>query len=178
MPHFATFLFLSAAPAYIDIGCRGRTRRMRGIQLLHVLLALMFMALPSLQAKAADAVSTAPTPPASAGAATVRTEQITGTGGTFPAPVYAKWADTARSAIGVDVTYNAIGSGAGQDQIISRSVDFGASDAPMDDARLSAAKLLQFPTVIGAVVVIVNLPRVRVVAHDATTSGSNRFLSR
>jgi ABC-type phosphate transport system substrate-binding protein len=70
--------------------------------------------------------ATPATPPASAGAATVRTEQITGTGGTFPAPVYAKWADTARSAIGVDVTYNAIGSGAGQDQIISRSVDFGA----------------------------------------------------
>jgi len=59
------------------------------------------------------------------------------------------------------VTYNAIGSGAGQDQIISRSVDFGASDAPMDDAGLSAAKLLQSPTVIGAVVVVVNLPRVR-----------------
>jgi len=134
---------------------------MRGIQLLRVLFALIFMALPSLQAKGADAVSTPATPPASASAATVRTEQISGTGGTFPAPVYAKWADTARSAIGVDVTYNAIGSGAGQDQIISRSVDFGASDAPMDDARLSAAKLLQFPTVIGAVVVIVNLPRVR-----------------
>ena len=134
---------------------------MRGIQLLRVLFALMFMALPSLQAKAADAVSTPATPPASAGAATIRTEQITGTGGTFPAPVYAKWAATARSAISVEVTYNALGSGAGQDQIISRSVDFGASDATMDDARLSAAKLLQFPTVIGAVVVIVNLPRVR-----------------
>ena len=93
---------------------------MRGILRLRVLFALMFMALPSLQAKAADAV------PAATSAATVQTEQITGTGGTFPAPVYAKWADTARSAIGVDVTYNAIGSGAGQDQIISRSVDFGA----------------------------------------------------
>jgi phosphate transport system substrate-binding protein len=128
--------------------------RMRGIQPLRVLFALMFMALLSVQAKAADAVSTRATPPASAGAAPVRTEQITGAGGTFPAPIYAKWADTARSAIGVDVTYNAIGSGAGQDQIISRSVDFGASDAPMDDTRLSAAKLLQFPTVIGAVVVM------------------------
>jgi phosphate transport system substrate-binding protein len=63
-----------------------------------------------------------------------QTEQITGPGGTFPAPVYARWADTARSAIGIDVTCNAIGSGAGQDQTISRGVDFGASDAPMDDA--------------------------------------------
>jgi hypothetical protein len=110
--------------------CRYRVSRVvwsdAGIPLLRVLFALMFMALPSLQAKAADAVSTPATPPASAGAAILRTEQITGTGGTFPAPVYAKWADTARSAIGVDVTYNAIGSGAGQDQIISRSVDFGA----------------------------------------------------
>lgn len=131
---------------------------MREIQLLRMLFALMFMAFSSLQAKASDAVFT---PPASPGAAIVETEQITGAGGTFPAPVYAKWADTARSAIGVHATYNAIGSGAGQDQIISRSVDFGASDAPMDDARLSAAKLLQFPTVVGAVVVIVNLPRVR-----------------
>jgi phosphate transport system substrate-binding protein len=132
-----------------------------GIEPLRLLFALMFMALPSLQVKAADAVSTPASPPASGGAATIQTEHITGAGGTFPAPVYAKWAAAARSAIGVDVTYNAIGSGAGQEQIISRSIDFGASDAPMDDAQLSAAKLLQFPTVVGAVVVIVNLPRVR-----------------
>src|SRR5215468_7404822 len=130
---------------------------MRGIQqLLRVLFALMLMApplaLPSLQAKADDAVTTPPAPPA----ATVRTEEITGTGGTFPAPLYAKWAETARSAIGVEMIYNALGSGAGQEAIISRKVDFGATDAPMDDAKLSAAKLLQFPTVLGAVVVIVN----------------------
>ncbi len=92
---------------------------------------------------------------------TAYARQITGAGGTFPAPVYTKWAEAAHAAIAVDLTYKAIGSTGGQDQIISRSVDFGASDAPMDAARLAAANLLQFPTVIGAVVVIVNLPRVR-----------------
>ena len=90
-----------------------------------------------------------------------RAQQIAGAGASFPAPVYAKWAEAAHAALGIDVTYQPLGSGAGQDQIISRSVDFGGSDAPMDEARLSAANLLQFPTVIAAVVVIVNLPHVR-----------------
>jgi phosphate transport system substrate-binding protein len=88
-------------------------------------------------------------------------QKITGAGGTFPAPVYAKWADAAHAAIGVDLTYAPVGSGEGQKQIIARAVDFGASDAPMDTAALAGANLLQFPTVIGAVVVVVNLPRVR-----------------
>jgi phosphate transport system substrate-binding protein len=88
-------------------------------------------------------------------------QQITGAGGTFPAPVYAKWAEAARGAIGVDLAYSAVGSGEGQKRIIARSVDFGASDAPMDAAALASASLLQVPTLLGAVVVIVNLPRVR-----------------
>jgi phosphate transport system substrate-binding protein len=88
-------------------------------------------------------------------------QQISGAGGTFPAPVYAKWADAAHAAIGVDLTYAAVGSGEGQKQIVARRVDFGASDAPMAPAALAGANLLQFPTVIGAIVVIVNLPRVR-----------------
>lgn len=88
-------------------------------------------------------------------------QPITGAGGTFPAPVYAKWAETAHAAIGIDLTYSAVGSGEGQKQIIGRKVDFGASDVPMDADRLASANLLQFPTVMAAVVVIVNLPRVR-----------------
>jgi phosphate transport system substrate-binding protein len=88
-------------------------------------------------------------------------QKISGAGGTFPAPVYAKWAEAARGAVGVDLTYAAVGSGEGQKRIVARSVDFGASDAPMDAAALTAGNLLQVPTVIGAVVVIVNLPRVR-----------------
>ena len=85
-------------------------------------------------------------------------QQITGAGGTFPAPVYAKWGEAAKAAIGVELNYQAIGSGGGQNQITNRTVDFGASDAPMDAAKLTSANLLQFPTVMGAVVPIVNLP--------------------
>lgn len=88
-------------------------------------------------------------------------QQIAGAGGTFPAPVYAKWAEAAHGAIGVDLTYSAVGSGEGQQRIVNRAVDFGASDVPMDETRLASGNLLQFPTVMGAVVVIVNLPRVR-----------------
>ncbi len=85
-------------------------------------------------------------------------QQITGAGATFPAPVYAKWGEAAKAAIGVELNYQAIGSGGGQNQITNRTVDFGASDAPMDSAKLQSANLLQFPMVMGAVVPIVNLP--------------------
>ncbi len=92
----------------------------------------------------------------------VSAQQITGAGGTFPAPVYAKWGEAAKAAVGVELNYQAIGSGGGQNQIINRTVDFGASDAPMDDAKLETNKILQIPTVMGAVVPIVNLPGVAV----------------
>jgi phosphate transport system substrate-binding protein len=88
-------------------------------------------------------------------------QQITGAGGTFPAPVYAKWGEAAKAATGIELNYQAIGSGGGQNQITNRTVDFGASDAPMDPAKLASANLLQFPTLMGAVVVIVNLPGVK-----------------
>jgi phosphate transport system substrate-binding protein len=87
-------------------------------------------------------------------------QQITGAGATFPAPVYAKWGEAAKAATGIELNYQAIGSGGGQNQILNRTVDFGASDAPMDPAKLESGKLLQFPSVMGAVVVIVNLPNV------------------
>ena len=88
-------------------------------------------------------------------------QAITGAGGTFPAPLYAKWAEAAKPTIGVSLSYDAVGSGGGIDRLLHRSVDFGASDAPMTAAKLAEAGLLQFPTVIGAVVLIVNLPRLR-----------------
>ncbi|MBV9653274.1 MAG: phosphate ABC transporter substrate-binding protein PstS [Acetobacteraceae bacterium] len=87
-------------------------------------------------------------------------QQITGAGATFPAPVYAKWAEAAKGAIGIELNYQAIGSGGGQNQILNRTVDFGASDAPMDPSKLQSGNLLQFPTVMGAVVPIVNIPDV------------------
>ena len=88
-------------------------------------------------------------------------QQITGAGATFPAPVYTKWGEAAKAATGIELNYQAIGSGGGQNQILNRTVDFGASDAPMDPAKLTEGRLLQFPTVMGAVVVIVNLPDVK-----------------
>ena len=78
-------------------------------------------------------------------------QQITGAGATFPAPVYAKWGELAKAATGIELNYQAIGSGGGQNQILKRTVDFGASDTPMDPAKLESGKLLQFPTVIGSV---------------------------
>ncbi len=87
-------------------------------------------------------------------------QAITGAGATFPAPVYTKWGEEAKSAIDIHLNYQAIGSGGGQNQILNRTVDFGASDAPMDKAKLQSGNLLQFPTVMGAVVPIVNIPGV------------------
>jgi phosphate transport system substrate-binding protein len=99
-------------------------------------------------------------PAIAASGAPAPARQITGAGATFPAPVYTKWAEAARSALGIELHYQAIGSGGGQNRIIHRSVDFGASDAPVDAARLQQSRLLQFPTVMGAVVPIVNIPGV------------------
>ena len=95
-------------------------------------------------------------------AAGAQAQQITGAGATFPAPVYTKWGEAAKAAIGLELNYQAIGSGGGQNQILQRTVDFGASDAPMAADKLDSGKLLQFPTVMGAVVIIVNIPGVEI----------------
>lgn len=97
-------------------------------------------------------------------------QQITGAGATFPAPVYTKWGEAAKAALGLELNYQAIGSGGGQNQILQRTVDFGASDAPMAADKLDSGKLLQFPTVMGAVVVIVNIPGVE--TNQLKLSGS------
>jgi phosphate transport system substrate-binding protein len=88
-------------------------------------------------------------------------QTITGAGATFPAPLYRKWSEAAKSVLRLSVHYDAVGSGAGVDRIVQGSVDFGASDIPLPAEKLAAAKLFQFPTVIRAVVIIVNLPRFR-----------------
>lgn len=87
-------------------------------------------------------------------------QQITGAGSTFAAPVYGKWAEAAASSIGTRLNYQAIGSGAGINQINNRTVDFGASDMPVAADQLAAHKLMQFPTVIGGIDIIVNVPGV------------------
>ncbi len=92
--------------------------------------------------------------------ATAQQAQITGAGATFPAPVYQRWGEQAKQATGLSLNYQAIGSGGGLNQISNRTVEFGASDAPVAADQLQQRKLMQFPTVMGAVVPIVNLPGV------------------
>ena len=85
---------------------------------------------------------------------------ITGAGATFPAPIYAKWAEAYKAATGNALNYQAIGSGGGVKQINAKTVDFGASDDPVKGADLDKGGLLQFPAVIGGIVPVLNLPGV------------------
>src|SRR5258706_7349075 len=82
---------------------------------------------------------------------------ITGAGATFPYPIYAKWADAYRKATGVGLNYQSIGSGGGIKQITAKTVDFGASDAPMKAEDLEKNGLLQFPAIMGGVVPVYNI---------------------
>ena len=84
-------------------------------------------------------------------------QDVTGAGASFPAPVYAKWADAYHKATGARINYQSVGSGAGIKQIKAKTVDFGASDAPLTDEELAKEGLIQFPTVIGCVVPVVNV---------------------
>ena len=84
-------------------------------------------------------------------------QDVTGAGATFPAPIYAKWADAYHKATGARINYQSVGSGAGIKQIKSKTVDFGASDMPLTDDDLAKDGLLQFPTVIGGVVPVINI---------------------
>ncbi|MBV8501255.1 MAG: phosphate ABC transporter substrate-binding protein PstS [Paucibacter sp.] len=87
-------------------------------------------------------------------------QDVTGAGASFPAPIYAKWADAYAKASGAHINYQSVGSGAGIKQIKAKTVDFGASDMPLKDEELKADGLMQFPTVIGGVVPVVNVPGV------------------
>lgn len=87
----------------------------------------------------------------------VGAQEITGAGATFPAPIYAKWAAEYYKATGVKVNYQSIGSGGGIKQIDSKTVDFGASDMPQTDEVLKSKGQMQFPTVMGGVVPVINI---------------------
>ena len=91
-------------------------------------------------------------------AGTAFAQDVTGAGASFPAPVYAKWADAYNKATGTRINYQSVGSGAGIKQITAKTVDFGASDAPLKDEQLQKDGMIQFPTVIGGVVPVVNIP--------------------
>ncbi len=83
---------------------------------------------------------------------------ISGAGATFPYPIYAKWAGAYQGVSGDSLNYQSIGSGGGIAQIKAKTVTFGASDMPLKPADLNAAGLTQFPTVIGAEVMVYNVP--------------------
>ena len=86
---------------------------------------------------------------------------ITGAGATFPYPIYAKWAEAYKQRTGVGLNYQSIGSGGGIKQIRAKTVDFGASDAPLKAEELAKDGLIQFPMVMGGVVPVVNIDGVQ-----------------
>jgi phosphate transport system substrate-binding protein len=86
-----------------------------------------------------------------------RAAEISGAGATFPYPIYAKWAEAYKSKTGTSMNYQSIGSGGGIKQITAKTVDFGASDMPMKPEDLDKNGLVQWPQIMGGVVLVVNL---------------------
>ena len=86
---------------------------------------------------------------------------ITGAGASFPAPIYAKWADAYQKATGHRLNYQSIGSGGGIKQITAKTVNFGASDMPMKAEDLEKNGLMQFPAIMGGVVPVYNLKGIK-----------------
>lgn len=82
---------------------------------------------------------------------------ITGAGATFPYPIYAKWAEAYKAKTNIGLNYQSIGSGGGIKQIEAKTVDFGATDAPLTSDELSKNSLAQFPAVMGGIVAVVNI---------------------
>ena len=96
--------------------------------------------------------------------------EATGAGASFPAPLYSKWAADYHKATGVKINYQSVGSSAGVKQIDAKTVDFGASDAPLTDEELAKKGLLQFPTVVGGVIPVVNIAGIK--AGELKLSGA------
>ncbi len=94
---------------------------------------------------------------------------ISGAGATFPYPIYAKWADTYKKQTGIGLNYQSIGSGGGIKQITAKTVTFGASDMPLKVQDLEKNGLIQFPTVLGGVVPVVNVEGIK--AGDVVLDG-------
>jgi phosphate transport system substrate-binding protein len=95
------------------------------------------------------------------GAMAAQVTEIAGAGSTFAYPILAKWAETYNRETGLKLNYQSIGSGGGIKQIKAKTVDFGASDAPLTNVELNQAGLMQFPMIIGGVVPVVNLPGIK-----------------
>jgi phosphate transport system substrate-binding protein len=137
--------------AHPPIPLRSRSRTCVGRVVAGLLAGCLFACTPAQTGDAAD----------SARAMTSSTRvDLTGAGATFPYPIYARWFNDYATQSGVRINYQSIGSGGGIRQVIARTVDFGATDVPMTDAELAAAKtrILHIPTVLGAVAITYNLP--------------------
>ncbi|MCP1659469.1 phosphate ABC transporter substrate-binding protein PstS [Neisseria perflava] len=107
--------------------------------------------------KAPESSNAAASPAAAQGQQQPVGLDVTGAGASFPQPVYVQWATAFQQASGNRINYQSIGSSGGVKQIIAKTVDFGASDSPLSAEQLEAEGLVQFPTVIGGVVPVVNI---------------------
>jgi phosphate transport system substrate-binding protein len=99
---------------------------------------------------------------AAGAAGQAQTVKLVGAGATFPFPLYSKWSQAYAAERGVQINYQSIGSGGGIRQFIAKTVDFGATDGPMTDEQIRQAggRVVHIPTVVGAVVVVYNVPGV------------------
>jgi phosphate transport system substrate-binding protein len=98
----------------------------------------------------------------------VHAQDVTGAGASFPAPLYSKWAADYNKSSGVKINYQSVGSGAGIRQIDAKTVDFGATDMPLTDDQLAKKSQIQFPTVIGGVVPVINVQGIQTGAMRMT----------
>jgi phosphate transport system substrate-binding protein len=109
---------------------------------------------------------------------------INGAGATFPYPIYSKWFDQFHKANGAQINYQSVGSGAGIKQVTEGTVDFGASDGPMNDDQIKAFRakngtgILHFPTVLGAAVPTYNIPGVNETLNFTSDALAGIFLGR
>ena len=110
--------------------------------------------------------------------ASAQAADISGAGASFPYPLYAKWAEAYKAKTGIGMNYQSIGSGGGIKQIKSKTVDFGASDMPLKPEELKEAGLVQFPTVMGGVVPVVNVKGVEPGKLKLDGLRARRHLSR
>jgi len=129
---------------------------MKKLSNLAIIIMISALVLTSLVAFHSSASNAAPVP-------TPDAIMLNGAGATFPYPIYSKWfSDYNKIHSDIQINYQSIGSGGGIRQLLSGTVDFGASDPPMNDEQLAQAKtkILHFPTVLGAVIPTYNIPGV------------------
>jgi phosphate transport system substrate-binding protein len=128
-----------------------KSNRLRRTVLSVALVAVLAVAAVALAACGDDEESSASGLPGSS-----TSDSIVGAGASFPYPLYSKWGSEYENLNGVKLNYQSIGSGGGISAITAKTVDFGASDAPLEPAELEEAGLVQWPQCVGGVVMVVN----------------------